>query len=432
VKLAETGSRILFWRALQKVANALVVLAIAHGLGPAGNGRFSLTLMLVTVLAAVLAGGVGLASVPPLRQGTLPVRRILAAQVLWVGWVVAALVGLGVIARATDLWPWLHGTLGWDLPMLAAAALATLALLGFEIANYDLLAAGEVVYGTRTAALRAGVLLAAVAALLVGSRLDLPSAIWALTIVHVLATLVVVRRVRGVWPRSPAPAPESPARPLSRVVATMVRLGWLGQLSALSYLLLLRLDQLILESYLDVAAVGIYSLAAWAAELLWLVPEALNPLLVHSSADDQDERRDQTAARAVRLGLAGTAAAAVPAMLLAEPLIGLLRDGAYLPAVEPLRVLLPGIVAFAPGVILAGDFIGRGRSAWNTQASVITTVVNVALCLMWIPRLGILGAAWASTAAYGLGSGIMVWRFRRATGLPWATILVPRLDDLRR
>ncbi|MDV7402455.1 polysaccharide biosynthesis C-terminal domain-containing protein, partial [Arthrospira platensis SPKY1] len=106
-----------------------------------------------------------------------------------------------------------------------------------------------------------------------------------------------------------------------------------------------------------------------------------------------------------------TAAAAVPLALLAMPLLGLLRDGAYLPAVPALWVLLPGVVAFTPGVILAGDFIGRGVPHWNTQASAITVTVNVVLCLWWIPRFGILGAAWASTVAYTLGSGLMVWRF---------------------
>jgi O-antigen/teichoic acid export membrane protein len=215
------------------------------------------------------------------------------------------------------------------------------------------------------------------------------------------------------------------------LLGTLLRRGWLGQLSALSYLLLLRLDQFFLEANLDTAAVGLYAAAVWGAELLWLVPEALNPLLVHSSADDRDTGRDLTAARAVRLGLGLTALAAIPLAVGAGPLLGLLRDGAYLPAVTPLQVLLPGVIAFAPGAVLAGDFIGRGRPHWNTQASVVTVAANVTLCLLWIPRFGILGAAWASTVAYALGSVIMLLRFRQVTGLPWHQILLPRPADLR-
>jgi len=112
--------------------------------------------------------------------------------------------------------------------------------------------------------------------------------------------------------------------------------------------------------------------------------------------------------------------------------LGLLRDGAFAASAAPLWALLPGVVAFAPGAVLAGDFIGRGRPGWNTQASALTVAINVVLCLLWIPSLGVLGAAWASTVAYATGAGVMLWRFQRITGLAWPEILVARPADLRR
>ena len=53
----------------------------------------------------------------------------------------------------------------------------------------------------------------------------------------------------------------------------------------------------------QVAAVGIYSLAAWGAELLWLVPEALNPLLVHTSSNEGDAERDRIARVVAEVGI---------------------------------------------------------------------------------------------------------------------------------
>jgi len=286
---------------------------------------------------------------------------------------------------------------------------------------------------TRTASIRAVVHLVGVGVLLSMARLDLTLAIWSFTVVQVVAAGYLVLRVRAAVPRFPGLSPDLPPEPsVPSLLGRLLRAGWIGQLSAIGYLLLLRLDQLLLEGYLDVAAVGIYSLAAWGAELLWLVPEALNPLLVHTSSDDQDTERDRTAARAVRLGLATTALAAVPLALVLPSVFGMIREGAFAGAAGPLWALLPGVVAFAPGAVLAGDFIGRGRPNWNTQASVVTVVINVALCVVWIPRLGILGAAWASSVAYAVGAAMMVLRFRHATGLSWTEILVPRLSDLRR
>jgi len=430
VKLAVAGSQVLLWRALQKGAGMLVALVVMQGLGPSGNGLYSLSVTTITVLAALAAGGVGLASVPRLATGEQSPRRVGRAQVLWVASMAGVLLLLALAVRLGPAWAWLTSSLGWTEPLLMAVTLAVLGMVTFETANYDLLAAGRVVMGTCAAALRTLSLALALGMVLVLGRSSFPLAITAFACAQVLAALVLAGRARMALRSLPEPT-STPTSGLWRLTGGLVRFGWLGQMSSIVYLLLLRLDQFLVEGYLDVAAVGIYAAAAWAAELLWLVPEALNPLVVHTAARAGDHGRDDTSARAVRLGLGVTALAALPLALVCEPLLGLLRDGAYLPAVTPLRVLLPGVVAFAPGVILAGDFIGRGRPHWNTQASVVTVVVNVGLCLVLIPRHGILGAAWASTVAYALGSAVMVIRFRRLTGLAWSTILLPRPSDLR-
>ncbi len=372
----------------------------------------------------------GLASVPRLHAGEVAPRRLLAAQGLWILLVSGLLVVLAAGVYWGPAWAWCSGTLGWSRSVLGAVIGAVLGLIVYETANYDLLASGRVVVGTFTAAGRAlGLLMAMILVLLVWQQ-GIAAAIMAFAGAQVLAALVMVGRVWRTVAAAPA-AGASGRPPLLMLALRLVRRGWLGQLSALIYLLLLRLDQFLIESFLDITAVGLYAAAAWATELLWLVPEALNPLLVHSAARAAPEVRDATSARAVRLGLGLTVLAAIPLGLLAGPLLSILRDGAFAAATGPLLALLPGVVAFAPGVILAGDFIGRGHPDWNTQASVITVVVNVALCLIWIPRQGILGAAWASSVAYAVGSLVMVIRFRRLTGLPWSTILVPRISDLK-
>lgn len=430
MRLALAGSQVLLWRTLQKGAGVLLAVAVMQGLGPEGNGRYSLSIAAITVLAALLSGGVGLASVPRLHGGDDPPRRIVRAQAAWFGVVLLVLLVLGTAVRFGPAWPWCVESLGWSGALLVAALVAVMGIVVYETANYDLLAAGRVVVGSLTAGLRASLLAAATAALVLVVGAGVDAALVAFAVVHLASAAVLLPRAwRALWR---LPAAGGGRRSLPALVAHLVRQGWLGQLSALIYLLLLRLDQFLIEGFLDVEAVGLYAAAAWITELLWLVPEALNPLLVHTSSSRQADDRDQTAARAVRLGLGLTAAAALPLALVAEPLLGLLRGGAFLPAVDPLWILLPGAVAFAPGVILAGDFIGRGRPHWNTQASAITVAVNVALCLWWLPRLGIAGAAWASTVAYAVGSAVMVVRFRRLTGLSWATILIPRLADLRR
>jgi|GEM_PF-1314246 len=450
MKLLETGAKILFSRVGQVLANAAVVLFVAKTLGPEGQGHYSLTVAVTMLLAALLGGGMGLAAVPPLRQNRVPAGRMLAAQMVWALVMAALLLAAAWITTGGRAVQFLHEFLGWQRGLGFVAAIAATAILAFEIFSYDLLARGRLVVSAAVNGGRAVGHLLLVLILAVTSTLSLGWAVGALTIAHTCGSLimlaVLLREVRspsngvptatetgstptinaGTAPPGAAAGADGmnsadiPAdlaeRSLGGLILFNLRRGWLGQISAVAYFLLLRLDQGILAHFRGAAEVGIYSVAAYVGEMLWLLPGALTPLLIHSSAADAtDTRRDSTASRAARLGFLLTLAAGLPLFFLAKPLLSLLAGGEYAASGDSLRALLPGIVAFAPGAVLAGDFIGRGKPHWNTQASALTVLVNVAVGLVLIPRHGAVGAAWASSIAYACGSMVMLLRFRQAT-----------------
>jgi O-antigen/teichoic acid export membrane protein len=453
MRLAVVGSRILISRVGQVAANAAVVVLVAQKLGPAGQGHYSLTVAVTLLAASLLGGGMGLAAVPALRQGRLRPERLMRAQVAWMTAMLVVLAGAASLAAMTGgAEAWLGQHLGWTPGMSRLAALGAFGMLGFEIFSYNLLARGRLVVGSTVNGARAAAHLVLVAALTFTGRLTLGSAVAAFAVAQ-LGGLVAITIVALRDLRRPAPAPASPPstrtassetplpapvreddvpddldrRPLWLLIAFNLRHGALGQMSAVAYFLLLRLDQGLLEHFRGAAEVGIYSLAVYVGEMLWLLPGALTPVLVHTSAaDSSDLRRDRTAARAVRLGVGLTLIAALPLYLLAAPLLALVGGGQYAASGASLRALLPGIVAFAPGVVLAGDFIGRGRPHWNTQASVLTVILNVGAALLLIPAHGAVGAAWASSLAYACGSVVMLWRFRRATGMSLRGLVLGR------
>lgn len=442
MRLLRAGSRILFSRVWQVLANGVAVLVIAKTLGPVGQGHFSLTVALAMLLGAALGGGMGLAAVPPLRQKQVSIVRMLTAQLLWAGTmglvmgVLAYLAGNGGIADV------LAERLGWRPGLAWLAACAGLGLLGFDIFAYDLLARGRLIVGAAVNGYRASGYLILVGLLGLAGELTLGRAIGAFALSQaggaVAMLVILLREIRH--PRvsrqsvavadsadlgAPFPAPgigdedfHLQEATLFQLITFNMRRGWVGQISAVAYFLLLRLDQGLLEYFRGAGEVGIYSLAVYMGEMLWLLPGALTPILVHTSATAaSDPDRDGTAWRAVRLGILITFVAAVPLYLLAEPLLSFLAGGQYDASGAALKALLPGIVAFAPGAVLAGDFIGRGKPHWNTQASALTVVTNIALGLWLIPRHGAVGAAWASSIAYLCGSVVMILRFRQATGL---------------
>jgi len=447
VKLIAAGSRILFSRVGQVLANAVVVMVVANALGPVGQGHYSLTAALALLLASLLGGGMGLAAVPPLRQGKVRPGRMLAAQMIWAAGMIGVLLVLSWVASCGQLRNVLANQLGWSSRLGYVTAVAAVGILGFEIFSYDLLARGRLVIGAAVNGVRAAGHMVLVGALALAGLLTFDFAVGALAVAQLCGMLMLlvillreIRRGTGTLPETVPTGPPLPVadgadavpadlneRSLGRLIAYNLRHGWLGQISAVAYFLLLRLDQGLLVHFRGAAEVGIYSIAVYLGEMLWLLPGALTPLLVHSSAAHaSDPERDRTAARAVRLGILVTVAVGVPLIFLVKPMLALFAGGEYLPAAKAFRALLPGIVVFAPGAVLAGDFIGRGKPHWNTQASVLTVVVNVIVGLYLIPRHGAVGAAWASTIAYACGSFAMLARFRRVTGMSLRGLILGR------
>jgi len=436
MKLVEAGGKILFSRVGQVLANAAVVMVVANILGPEGQGHYSLTVALAMLLASLLGGGMGLAAVPPLRQGKVRPFRMFTAQMIWVGGMVAVLLALGWLSTHGSLGRVLDRYLGWTAGLGYVAALAAVGMLGFETFSYDLLARGRLVVGAAVNGFRAVGHLAVVLILGLTGTLTFGRSVGAFALAQfcgmIMMLIILLREIRrGVEvPLAPLPTDAAlPLRPsaedvpddldrrsLPAIIGYNLRRGWLGQISAVAYFLLLRLDQGLLAHYRDAAEVGIYSIAVYMGEMLWLLPGALTPLLVHSSAAHaSDPERDRTAAKAVRLGILVTLAVGVPMLFLIKPLLTVFAGGEYASAAKAFMALLPGIVIFAPGAVLAGDFIGRGKPHWNTQASALTVVVNVIVGVQLIPLHGAVGAAWSSTIAYACGTFVMLARFRQAT-----------------
>ncbi len=433
MKLIQAGSGIFVSRVGQVLANAAVVLLVAKILGPEQQGHYSLTLALSLLLGSLLAGGLGLAAVPPLRQGTFPAGRLVRAQLAWIALVLGVLVLLAGWTLQAGPADFLARHLGWTRGLGFIVLGAVAGILTFEIFSYNLLARGRLVIGATINGLRALGHFAAVGAVVLLGTMTFTRAVTLVSLAQVagaaMLVVVMLRELGRPGPSVPAaadaPAADAlPAHSLVRLVPALLRRGWVGQLSAVAYFLLLRLDQGILEHFRGAAEVGIYSVAVYTGEMLWLLPGALTPLLVHTSATgDLSEDPDRTALQAVRLGILVTLVVGIPLYLVAGPLLSFLAGGAYAESGAALRALLPGIIAFAPGAVLAGDFIGRGKAHWNTQASLLTVAVNVVAALWLIPRHGAVGAGWASSVAYAVGAGVMVARFMRESGTSFRTLL---------
>ena len=191
-------------------------------------------------------------------------------------------------------------------------------------------------------------------------------------------------------------------------------------------------DRFLLAAFMDTAAVGAYhagySIANRTLDVLFIwLGAAGTPALVMALERGGRERliaaaREQ-AQTLILVGLPACVGVALVARPLAEFMIGEhLRDAAAL--ITPwiaLSALLSGMTVY---YFHQAFTLGR-KTGLLLAAMAVPAVANVVLNVVLIPRFGVLGAAWATAASFGLGL-IASWAMGRRVmplPVPWETLV---------
>jgi O-antigen/teichoic acid export membrane protein len=153
--------------------------------------------------------------------------------------------------------------------------------------------------------------------------------------------------------------------------------------------------------FLGPAGVGIYSVSVGIAELLWYLPNAVGFIVFPKAASTQPEVMNLFIPRVFRITLGLTALGAVGLVFLGKQLIHLVFSSSFNSAYFPLVALLPGVVLLGGAKILSNDIAGRGYPQYNSINAGVAAILTVILDLVLIPSYGVLGAALASSIAYG-------------------------------
>lgn len=192
----------------------------------------------------------------------------------------------------------------------------------------------------------------------------------------------------------------------------------------------LRINLFLVNSFLDPAAVGFYSISIGLTEKLWLIPQAAATVLFPKIAMEEDEvKKKEFTPIVARTVLWITIVTALTIFALSQWLISFLYSQTFLPAVIPLKILLVGTVAVGLSQILGNDIAGRGLPILNVYANIANFISVVVLSILWIPKYGIEGAAWASTISYISSSIVTVLLYIRISGNSLRTVVFPRKTD---
>ncbi len=191
-----------------------------------------------------------------------------------------------------------------------------------------------------------------------------------------------------------------------------------------------RFDMFLIAFFLNPAAVGIYSIAVALSERIFVIPHSFSTVLVPKISSSSELDANQFTPKVIRHTLFIVIILSLVLFIVAKYLILLFFGSDFMGSVLPLIILLPGIIAFAIGGVIASYLSGRGRPEFAAYSSSACLVVNLILNIILIPRIGIAGAAVASSIGYIVDTLIVLVAFIKMSGQSLKDTLIIKRDDI--
>jgi O-antigen/teichoic acid export membrane protein len=395
-------------------------IVIARVLGPEGKGAYSLILLVPTLLGLLGNLGLGMANTYFGGSGKHDWTKLASNSLV-------SAVGLGILLAAGFL-AYLHvvqPSFLEDIPprcLVLAALVIPVTLLSLYFTSILLgqnrIKEYNLVYLAQSGGSAVLVLLVLVVAK--GGVFGAIAAWAAATLVATVFAILLVRRTTDIrWSFHRELFEES------------VKFGVKGYLGNAIQFLNYRLDMLLVALFMNTTFVGYYSISVAMAEALWYFPGTVGTVLFARTPGMKAEDANRSTPRICRNTLFLTAIGGLLLFALGRYIILLLFGAAFLPALKPLWILLPGVVALSIPKVLSPEILGRGKPIVGTIAAGVSLAVNVPLNILLIPRMGISGAALASTICYTVGAIVVLAMFLRISKNSWVDTLLLKREDLR-
>lgn len=402
---------------------------IARVYGAAGNGAYTVALLLPTMLASLLNLGVGPANVYYLGS-----RRV-SSRVAWrstlklygVIIIIGLSIGAGILLLYAQEWfPGVPELLLWFALSIFPVALL-LSFVSSIFQGMQQFKQFNVVMLLQPLLTLLGIIVLIVA--------GVESIGWLLAAYLGGSVATVAVALKVLWPLLNDSGDEQLQS--ATYFKTAIGYGYKAHLSNILAFINYKSDIFLVNLLIGPAGAGVYVIAVQISERLWLLSQAVSTVLLPrlSELSTEEDKRKILTPLITRWVLFITFLGALALAAIIYPIIKLVFGVKFVGAVLPLLFLLPGIVVGAASRVLANDIAARGRPELNMYTSVIVVAVNIVGNLLLIPRYGITGAAIATSIAYTANFCMRLAMHHHFTGVPVMSNLLlgkPDLEYLKR
>lgn len=211
----------------------------------------------------------------------------------------------------------------------------------------------------------------------------------------------------------------------------MLKFSWqLGLVNIVTYLNY-RVDMFLVERMVGTAKLGLYSVAVNGSEILWYTSTAIAVAICAPVGVAAQEQAGRITAKAIRHTLFINLLLGITLWLGFEFMLPVIYTKVYLPSLVPFRILLPGVLAYGLAGIFSTYFTHQlGKPKIPLLISGLSMMINIIVCLILIPRIGMAGGAWATTISYLIAIGLLILIFVKNAKISLAELFSINEDDI--
>ncbi|MDX6404385.1 MAG: hypothetical protein QOH70_1840 [Blastocatellia bacterium] len=202
-----------------------------------------------------------------------------------------------------------------------------------------------------------------------------------------------------------------------------------GQVSGLANV---NLDQVLMAAWLPPAYLGLYVVAVSSAGLSQMLSQAVQTVTMPGIAREASDTERGTILQSVfrRYWLLSLGIMLAMAVIL-PLLIPIIFGRAFSPAIWPAEVLLLASCFKGAEQVLGGGAGASGNPWLGSKASLVALVVTVGLLYALLRRIGIMGAAIATAAAYLAELTVVIYGLRRTHSISPGSLFRFNFKDLQ-
>jgi O-antigen/teichoic acid export membrane protein len=192
-----------------------------------------------------------------------------------------------------------------------------------------------------------------------------------------------------------------------------------------------RADRFIINLFLNPFSVGLYSVATSISEKIWIIPNSIGFVLFPKVSQEKSKRNNKNITPIIcRNSLFFIFIGLIMIIFLSEFLIIFFYSREFLLAAKLIKILSVGMFFASGWKILANDLFGKGMANLNIFINLITAILNIGLNIFFIPKYGVEGAALSSSISYTFSFLLVLLLFAKISGNKIQDIIFIKKSDL--